>query len=95
MWRKRLNDFVETIDTGVDNVLCLKIKKDLLNTELDVMFITVYIHPANSVYYQGKEYDCTYEPLEEFIDKMIDDHGDMAICVLGDTNSRVSDWSRH
>lgn len=90
--RKCLSDFVETIDTKSENVLCVKLSKELFGCEKDMMFIGLYNHPVGSVYYDKKDYDCTLEMLEQFILSLMEAGRDVYYLLGGDLNARIGDW---
>jgi exonuclease III len=85
-------DFVEQVETQIENVLCLKLSKALFNSTKDVHFIGLYNHPYTSDYYTGKDYNCTLEQLEEFMLKQIEEGLDVHYLVGGDLNARIGDW---
>lgn len=64
---KRLSDYVKIVETKYDNILCCMLSNELFDCDKDVMFIGIYNHPANSVFYHNKDYDCTLELLQQFI----------------------------
>ena len=90
--RKCLSDFVERIDTESENILCAKLSKELFGCDKDVLFIGLYNHPVGSVYYDKKEYDCTFEMLEHFILSLMEAGRDVHYLLGGDFNARIGDW---
>ena len=53
--RKKSSHFVDQIHAEYDNVVVLKLSKELLGTESEVMLLGSYIPPAKSVYYKETE----------------------------------------
>ena len=53
--RKELSHFIDQIHTEYDNVIILKLSKELLGTESEVMLQGSYTSPANSVHYKETE----------------------------------------
>ena len=47
--RKELSRFIDQIHTEYDNAI-MKLSKELLGTESEVVLLGSYTHPANSVY---------------------------------------------
>ena len=89
---KKIKPFVEIIKTNVNHVICLKIKKELLNSARDLLYISTYIHPNNSIFYSNKTYDDTLEMLEEFLADELQKEDNVDILINGDLNARIGDW---
>ena len=53
--KKKSSHFVDQIHAEYDNVVVLKLSKELLGTESEVMLLGSYIPPAKSVYYKETE----------------------------------------
>ena len=90
--RKSISDMIELVDTGISHVLGIKIKKEYLNSNKDVLFINTYIHPVGSVFYSNKEYANTFDEIEQFILDQTDQGNDVDIIIGGDLNARIGDW---
>ena len=90
--KKKIKPFVEIIKTNVNHVICLKIKKELLNSAKDLLYISTYIHPSNSVFYSNKTYDDTLEMLEEFLADELQKEDNVDILLNGDLNARIGEW---
>ena len=90
--KEELRRFIEVIETNIKQVLCIKINKNWLNTEKDIMFIGTYVHPVSSVFYTDKDYNNTLEMIEQFIIDQIDQDKDYSYIIGGDLNARIGDW---
>ena len=92
LYKRKFENFITSIQTEVDNMLCIKINKELSNTENDIILITVYVHPAHSPYYKCTIKENTLELLDEFVGMMVEDNDWEDFLILGDVNSRLSNW---
>ena len=90
--KKSIIDYVTTVETHCENVLCCKLSKELFGCEKDVMFIGLYNHPVSSPYYNNKDYDCTLHVLEQFMLTLMESGEDFYCLIGGDLNSRLGDW---
>ena len=91
--KKELEKYIQIKQTNISQVICFKIKKSLLKTSKDILYLCTYIHPVNSIFYSNKEYDNTLEMLENFIAEELikDDNLDVLLC--GDLNARIGEWA--
>ena len=84
--RKVLSRFVDQIHTEYDSVIILKLSKELLGTESEVVLLTP---PANSVYYKETEITNGISLIEQCNMDVIQTAGDLSLIVLGDLNART------
>ena len=91
--RKTLAPFIEIVETNLSHVLAIKIKKSLLNTAKDLLLVTIYNHPKESIFYKNKQYYSTLEETEQFLANNIEEGKDCDIIINGDLNARVGDWA--
>jgi len=91
--RKRLSEFVKSIDTKHENILCSRLSKQLFGCEKDVLFVGLYNHPVGSAFYENKEYSCSLDLLEQFLLSQMESGEDPYFLIGGDFNSRIGDWS--
>ena len=49
--KKQLSSYVERVHVEYDNMIVLKVSKDLLGTEKPVVLLAVYLPPSSSSYY--------------------------------------------
>ena len=52
MVRKQYSTYMEQISTDPENMIVLKIVKELLQTQKDVMLVCSYIPPYDSIYWK-------------------------------------------
>ena len=91
--KKTLAPFIEIVETNLSHVLAIKIKKSLLNTTRDLLLVTIYNHPKESVFYKDKPYYSTLEQTEEFLANSIEEGKDLDILINGDLNARIGEWA--
>lgn len=91
--RKALSEFVKTVDTKCENILCSRLSKRLFGSERDVLFVGLYSHPVGSPFYEQKDYDCTLKLLEQFLLARLESGEDEYLLIGGDLNARIGDWS--
>ena len=91
--RKTLAPFIEIVETNISHVLAIKIKKSLFNTTKDLLYITIYNHPKESVFYKNKPYYSTLEQTEHFLANSMEEGKDFDVLINGDLNARVGDWA--
>ena len=87
--RKELSHFVDEIHTEYDNVIILKLSKELLGTESEVVLLGSYTPPVNSVYYKETEITNGISLIEQCIMDVIETVGDLPLNVFGDLNART------
>ena len=64
-----------------------------MNTDNDIIMITLYAHPAHSPYYKAYGNENTLDKLDEFVGELVEVNEWEDILILADTNGRVSDWN--
>ena len=87
--RKELSRFVDRIHTEYDNIIILKLSKELLGTESEVVLLGSYTPPANSVYYKETEITNGISLTERCIMDVIETVGDLPLVVFGELNART------
>ena len=90
--KKELEEYIKIIQTNISHILCFKLKKELLNSSKDLLFISSYVHPTNSIFYSNKEYDNTLDMLDNFLAETLIQDENVDILIGGDLNSRLGDW---
>ena len=91
--KKSLSSFIDIVETNLSHVLAIKIKKSLLKTQKDLLYVTIYNHPKESIFYKNKDYYSTLEQTENFLAKNIEEGKDFDIIINGDLNARIADWA--
>ena len=87
--RKELSRFVDRIHTEYDNIIILKLSKQLLGTESEVVLLGSYTPPANSVYYKETEITNGISLTEQCIKDVIETVGDLPLTAFGELNART------
>ena len=91
--KKELENYIQIIQTNISHVLCFKLKKNLLKTSKDILYLCTYVHPSNSIFYSNKEYENTLDMLENFITEELIKDDDLDILLCGDLNARIGEWA--
>ena len=55
--KKSLKDFCEIMKHDFDNIIALKLPKTCVEGNRDIIFVSAYIPPYSSPYYNAMEYD--------------------------------------
>ena len=91
--RKTLRKYIELVDTQISHVLAIKIKKTCFNTDKDLLLITMYNHPAESIFYKKRDYFSTLEQVDQFIANSLEQGQEFDLLIGGDLNARIGDWA--
>ena len=92
LYKKELDKYLKVVNTEVKNMLCLRINQNMLNTDNDILLITLYVHPIHSTYYKVTGNEDTLDQLNDFIGELVEHNEWEDILISGDVNSRISDW---
>ena len=82
--RKDFVPFVERIYLDVDNIAVLRIRKVLLGTDKDVMFISAYLPPCDSSYWKLTPHGYGMEIIEKCVMDLHDKTEDFYLLLCGD-----------
>ena len=88
--RKHFVPFVERIYLDVDNIAVLRIRKVLLGTDKDVMFISAYLPPCDSSYWKLTPHGYGMEIIEKCVMDLHDKTDDFYLLLCGDLNARTA-----
>ena len=88
--RKDFVPFGERIYFDVDNIVLLRIKKVLLGTDKDVMFISAYLPPYDSSYWKQTPLGYGMEIIEKCVMDLHDKTNDFYLLLCGDLNARTA-----
>ena len=91
--KKKIEKFVQIIDTQISHVLAIKVNKSLFNTNKDILLIMLYNHPRESVFYKHKDYYSTLEEVDQFLANQIEKGQEFNVLLGGDLNARIGDWA--
>ena len=82
--------FLEHIYLDVDNIVVLRIKKVLLGTDKDMMFISAYPPPYDSSYWKQTPHGYGMEIIEKCVMDLHDKTDDFYLLLCGDLNARTA-----
>ena len=88
--RKDFVPFVERIYLDVDNIVVLRIKKVLVGTDKDVMFISAYLPPYDSSYWKQTPHGYGMEIIEKCVMDLHDKTDNFYLLLCGDLNARTA-----
>ena len=86
--KKHLSDFISRIKTDHAQTIVVRISKDLFDTDVDVMFISAYVQPYDSVFWKHTNGGYGLEVIEECIVCLHEKCEDFLILLSGDFNAR-------
>jgi exonuclease III len=87
--KKNISQFVERLDTEIDNFVILKLSQRLLGTSSDCLLVGCYIPPDNSPYYAETDIYNGISLLEDCLLELAKDYGDLPVIICGDLNART------
>ena len=82
--KKNLEKKIKVIKVDNNNILAVKLDKTCLNTEEDILLVTLYAHPIHSPYYKLKDNENTLDKLSDFMGDYMDESNNENILVLSD-----------
>ena len=83
--------FITHIECGHDNMICIKISKDVVGQERDLLFVAVYVPPYQSPYYKRTDTNCSIHRLEDFLVKLYQAGENAHLMVCGDFSARIGE----
>eukprot|EP00745_Piridium_sociabile_P032434 TRINITY_DN5471_c0_g1_i2.p1 TRINITY_DN5471_c0_g1~~TRINITY_DN5471_c0_g1_i2.p1 ORF type:complete len:1139 (-),score=92.24 TRINITY_DN5471_c0_g1_i2:303-3719(-) len=87
---KEYEPYVEQINVNAENMIVLKIDKSLFATSKDIMYISCYIPPTDSAYWQTSQDGYGIECLDQSLLDLFNSHEDFYILLNGDLNARTA-----
>ena len=84
-YKKRLHENIVTLDKTTENMIWLKVKKEYLNAEKNLIIGGIYNSPINSTYTRRNNYDI-FEKIQEKIMSFSENN---YVLMGGDFNARV------
>ena len=88
--RKHFVPFVERTYLDMDNIVVLRIKKIMLGTDKEVMFISAYLPPYNFSYWKLTPHGYGMEIIEKCVMDLHDKTDDFYLLLCGDLNARTA-----
>jgi hypothetical protein len=93
--RKEFRKYIEKIQLEYDNMVVLKLSKDVLGTDTSVILLGTYLPPITSNYYAETELQNGVALLEQCILDLIELYGDVPLILIGDLNARTGCENSH
>ncbi|KAK7502878.1 hypothetical protein BaRGS_00005827, partial [Batillaria attramentaria] len=87
--RKSLSSSVEQVPVEYDNIIVLKVSREVTVTPTDVLVVGVYLPPAGSDYYKDTEIDNGLLILELCVIDLLEKFGDLPFVICGDLIART------
>ena len=87
--RKCFVNLVERITVEHNNIVVLKLSKELFDTNLPVMLLGAYLLPSNSEFYRMADISNGIAILEQCIMDLMDNFGNVQFLLIGDLNART------
>lgn len=91
--RKSIDSYVKRVPVYIDNMVVLKIDKDLFKFNKDIMFIAVYIPPYDSNYWKHAQDGYGIELLEQCLHELYAKYDEFSVLISGDVNARTSRYN--
>lgn len=87
--RKQMDKHIKEIKTDCEDLVVLRIAKQLFGTCKDVIYVSVYIPPYGSPFYDQAESNCHILELERTISDLLVEYDDVHLLCNGDFNART------
>ena len=91
--RKTFLRFVTLIECHYDNMICVKLSKEAISCERDLLLITLYVPPYQSPYYKQADTQCCIHNLEHYLLDLYQNGENAFLVVSGDFNARIGEWN--
>jgi hypothetical protein len=89
--KKCLCDLVQEVDVNYCNIIVLKLDKELLVCDADVLYIAAYIPPTGSPFYALDDTYSYITELDSCVEDLFEKYGDLRMILCGDLNARIAD----
>ena len=89
MIKKELEKYIKEIQTDCENLVVVRIKRHLLGTAKDLLYISAYIPPYGSPFYEQTDSNCHILEVERAISDLLVRNVDVHILCNGDFNART------
>jgi exonuclease III len=90
--KKYIMPFVSHVECKYDNIVCVKISKDLLGLDKDLLFVSIYVPPYQSPFYKQSDTNCSIHSLEDFLLNLYQNGESSYLLLGGDFNARIAEW---
>ena len=95
--KKNVSDLlhIEHIAHNFNNIICLKMNFSNISTQInDTFFISAYLPPQGSAFYQFSSIEHGFCQLEDFLSYLYSNYANFEIILSGDLNARIKDMFR-
>ena len=92
--KKNVSDLlhIEHIAHNFNNIICLKMNFSNISTQInDTFFISAYLPPQGSAFYQFSSIEHGFCQLEDFLSYLYSNYANFEIILSGDLNARIKD----
>ena len=87
--KKQLEKFVSKIELSVEHILALKISKEFIYFDQDVVVVFVYIRPQGAVHYRDSDSNCHIAALDSCLLDITERFPEAHIVFCGDFNASI------
>ena len=87
--KKQLEKFVSKIELSVEHILALKISKEFIYFDQDVVVVFVYIRPQGAVHYRDSDSNCHIAALDSCLLDTTERFPEAHIVFCGDFNASI------
>ena len=70
----------------------MRAKRTPLGTEDDCLYLSAYVPPSGSPFYDSADSNCHIAEVEKFISDLLEEFGDVNIICNGDFNARTANY---
>ena len=86
---RHISKWIKQVNCNFENIIALKIDKQLIGTNFDAILVCVYVHPVGSPYYSDKEENNGVLHLENCLLHLSVVFPECSMIVCGDLNART------
>lgn len=87
--RKLLSHLIEKINVDLENIVVLKMKKDLMQSEKDIILIGCYLPPIDSKFWSVAQNGTGFDVIEKCVLCVCEKIADFHLMLFGDFNART------
>ena len=89
--KKRLQCYVEKLEVDYCNIIVLRVDKQVVGSTTDVLYFATYIPPLGSPFYTIDETYSYINELDNCVEELYEQYGELNMIVCGDLNARTGD----
>jgi hypothetical protein len=89
--KNKLNKYVQEISVEYANVIVLRLDRHIFNCPDDVLYISCYVPPYGSPFYEQRDTDCFIDEVDECLSELFYELGEnLGVILNGDFNARTA-----